>query len=651
LAAAYRPPGAFGKIGNLPHIVDSTWLGGGNRGGLAHPANDREVALAVAFSIVLIAVIQIGAAMNGHTPVLDGGLVDTDDYMRLVRVEYLWRTGAWFDAVIPRIGPPHGLALHWTRPMDILLLAGAGLASPFLGFKAALFWWGALVSPVLMVAALGAAVWAAAPVVARTGLPLVAFIFVAQPGNLARFMAGRPDHHGLLILLFVLSLGFVLRVLADPGRRSDAIAAGLIGALAIWISIESLVPAAAVIATFGLCWVLSDRHLLRPLVIYSAALCAGLGLALLVERGPLGLSVVENDKISILHLAMFALNAASWWVLSKTEARGWHGDGVIRRVIWAGGAAVVSLLLLLSQFPHLIANPMEMGGDLYLHTHLPNISEIQPLISIAALHGDDSAGAVNGAIFWLGVALPAVPWLAYRLRQSRGAARRLWLLVAVTALAYVPLTFYQMRWASYAETILVLPYADLAAAIFARLSMRFSEQVLGLLRPFLFVAMCTWVFVPSAIADGPDGNGMLVQESRKTCPIKELSSVLNDRNIVGRDPKTILALIDFGPELLYRTRHSVLSIPNHRPQPGFAAGYRIMTATDFAVSRRLLNENGVGLVAICEGSAESWFYDQEPGGRTLYRALSEDAPPPFLTPIPLPDDTGGFRLFAVGPDS
>ena len=30
-------------------------------------------------------------------------------------------------------------------------------------------------------------------------------------------------------------------------------------------------------------------------------------------------------------------------------------------------------------------------------------------------------------------------------------------------------------------------------------------------------------------------------------------------------------MADYGPEILYRTGLGVLSIPNHRPQPGFAA--------------------------------------------------------------------------------
>jgi len=589
----------------------------------------------------------MGAAMNGQSPVLSGRLFDTDSYMRLVRVAHLWQSGGWFDAAIPRIGPPNGLALHWTRPLDVLLLAGAGLASPFLGFETALFWWGAIVSPVLMVVALSAIVWAAAPLVAPSGRALVAFFFVAQPGNLASFMIGRPDHHGLLMLVFILSLGFALRVLAKPERKADAIAAGLIGALAMWISIESLVAVAALVAAFALCWTLGERLMARALVVYSAALCGGLALALVAERGPLGLLDVEIDKISILHLVIVALSGASWWALSAIEKRFGQQAGALRRASLAGVAVTLSLLVLWSLFPEFLANPMGTGGDLYLRKHFAKIAEIQPIIDVAALQSNHWASCVEGAVFWLGIALPAVPWLIYRLRHGDGVARGQFLLIAIAVVAYVPLTLYQMRWASYAETVLVLPYADLAAAICARLATRFSEPILSVIRPLLVVAMCTWVFVPSVVAGAPQYHREQAVKLRKSCPVKDISAVLDNPSGLGHDPKVVLALIDFGPELLYRTRHSVLSIPNHRPQSGFAASYRIMTATDFAVSRRLLAENQVDLVAICSGSAESWFYDDGQSGDTLYQALSEGEPPAFLTPVPLPDDVGGFRLFAV----
>jgi hypothetical protein len=214
-------------------------------------SDEAGVTLAVVIACLLAIVIQTGAVVRGIAPLLNGGLVDTDDYMRLVRVEHLWLTGAWFDSVIPRVDPPTGLALHWSRPMDVLLMAGAFLATPLLGFKSALYWWGSVISPVLLMVSIAAMAWAAAPLIPRRGLPLVALLFVAQPSIEHRYIIGRPDHHGLLILLLVLAIGYGLRVAQDPDRRSNAVMAGLAGAMAIWVSVESLVGVVAAIAAFA----------------------------------------------------------------------------------------------------------------------------------------------------------------------------------------------------------------------------------------------------------------------------------------------------------------------------------------------------------------------------------------------------------------
>jgi hypothetical protein len=598
---------------------------------------------------MLVIVIQAGAVVRGFAPILDGGLVDTDDYMRLVRVEHLWQTGAWFDSVIPRVDPPIGLALHWTRPMDVLLMAGTLLGTPLLGFRSALFWWGSAISPVLQILSIGAMVWAATPLISRRWLPLVALLYVAQPGIMLRFLVGRPDHHGLLILLLVLAIGFCLRVAQDPESRSNAMWAGLVGAMAIWVSVESLVSVMAAISAFGVCWLFSDRRYARALVTYSIGLVAGLAAALLVERGVSGFLSVEADKISIPYLVMFTGNGVLWWILAGAEDRGWLGVSRPWRAVWAALGAVAVAALVIWLFPQIFADPMNVGGDLYVRKHLTHVSEVQPMLTWSALTGPAGASALGNAFLWLGIALPAVPWLINRCFVGPLSERRMWIFLAVAALAFVPLTVHQIRWSSSAQVVLVLPYACLAAAVAERLAVALSGTLVSIVRPFVIVGMCIWVYMPNVLANIVNGPAISMVDIGKTCSIKGLESTLNDPFGLGSRSMKILAFIDYGPEILYRTRHSVLSIPNHRYQPGFAASYHIMSAEDFSVARQLLRKNSVDLVVRCTKGPDSMFYESEAGGRTLYQALSENAPPSFLTPIPLPEEAGAMKLFVVRP--
>ena len=45
---------------------------------------------------------------------LDGGLIDTDAYVRLIRVSELFQGADWFDQPFLRANAPFGHTLHWT---------------------------------------------------------------------------------------------------------------------------------------------------------------------------------------------------------------------------------------------------------------------------------------------------------------------------------------------------------------------------------------------------------------------------------------------------------------------------------------------------------------------------------------------------------
>ena len=51
---------------------------------------------------------------------------------------------------LPRVNPPDGHLQHWTRPIDALLLAGAWLLEPVLGFRQGLYLVAVLSSPLAL---------------------------------------------------------------------------------------------------------------------------------------------------------------------------------------------------------------------------------------------------------------------------------------------------------------------------------------------------------------------------------------------------------------------------------------------------------------------------------------------------------------------
>lgn len=618
-------------------------LGRGGREHFSHVG----VGSALAVAVLMMAIIQVGMVVHGNVPVLDGILLDPDAYLRLVRVERLWQTGAWFDPVLTRINPPEGLDHHWTRPVDVLLLAGAWLASPVLGFKAGLYWWGVLFGPVLQVLSVCAILWAAAPVLRRAWLCLLAFLYIGQPGIFGMFLVGRPDHHGFLILLYILLIGFTVRMLLDPHRESAAVHAGLTGALAIWVSTESILPVVLSIAALGLSWLFAEPRYARLQVRYATSLLLALAAALLIERGPAGFLAAEVDRISGAHVLLLAVNVAFWTCMSFVERRHARAIAVPGRAAWGLLAAAAGISVLWLFNPAFFADPLRMGDELYLAKHSANIQELQPLVDLGAAEGRSFFEVAARPLLWLGIAVLALPWLIFELLESPGAEPRLWSFFALGALATLPMALAEVRWALYPELFLVVPYASLAGRVLDRLAIGLPRHALSVVRPLLVAGLCVWFYVPSAMTDA-GGQGSAATETAERCSINALAEVLDDPDGLGSRPRLVLALIDFGPELLYRTRHSVLSVPNHRPQPGFTASYEIMTATDPDAARRRLEAAGVDLVLVCPNSAESWFYQAEGAGRTLHRALLADDPPPFLAPVGLPGPLARqFKLFEV----
>ena len=99
-----------------------------------------EGAGAVVMVIASVTFVHVVWWLVGDSVVTFGNLVDSDGYARLVRIQRLLETGAWFDVGLPRANWPDGGTLHWTRPLDVLLIILALPLAVLIGFSKALFW-------------------------------------------------------------------------------------------------------------------------------------------------------------------------------------------------------------------------------------------------------------------------------------------------------------------------------------------------------------------------------------------------------------------------------------------------------------------------------------------------------------------------------
>lgn len=552
------------------------------------------------FVILLILGVHAALVYGGFTPILHGDMPDSDTYMRLVRVE-AWVNGqSWFDSTVDRMNAPYGDVLNWTRPLDVLIVAGAYPLHVWQGmdWHTALFWSGAAL-PVVLHLLLGLAiVWAFAPLMPRAIGPLLFVVALLQPVMLAYNMAGRPDHQTLLLICAALMFGGLVREQAGAHRPLRcAIEAGLWAGFGIWVSTEYQFLVIVVTGMLALLWLKTgeDRHL-RALEGLALGLFAMTGLAVLAERGADWARVRELDKVSLSQLLAAAVNCGVWgFVVGLGRDRGFG-----RRLAVLVGFGLLGLLGLLFFAPEILRGPTGDVDPRVLREFLLANREMSPLVPISGV-----------TLLWLGTPLLALPlWLG--LQKNRLPLVWLplvWSVAFFTGAGLLHARFAQ--WAAPLGAVLLVEVFRLMPV--ARASLRVLLAVGLLAGPVL--AGLVWINEnPQQPRDNP------------RCELADLAPFLNQQ------PQGILmGSLNVGPEILYRTHHAVVSGPYHRNRDGILDSFDFFATGD----RAILNRRGVRYVLVCKGDKGAFA-----------QKLVDGTAPGWLKPITLPPETD-FRLYAT----
>lgn len=601
------------------------------------------------FAGVILAVTAVAAV--GVVPgLMDGRLFDPDGYMRLVRVERLLETGAWYDGRIPGSNAPFGETLHWTRPLDVILLAFTALLEPVLPTAEALHGAGVFVAPLLLVALCFVVSWVVTTLVDARWQIYGMLAVLGQLGVMGYALPGRPDHHILLLLVFAGSVGLLVKwMIGRPSPRVAFAAGGALG-LGLWVGPEAAVVVGVAFTALGVRWVVRGAGA-RETLLVSLGLAVTVAFALLVERPPSDLLAVEHDRISVVHL-LPAIATALFWLVVAIVARGataeaavpGGGDRFSGRVAVAllGVAFVLGVQALV--FPASFLGPTADVDPVLLEVWLARVEEYGPFLR------PEDVGGVGRLVAFLGLGLIGLPFLAVRGARERDPGRReAWLLLAFLMAVYVPLAILRVRFAAYPGVL----FAITIPALLARLEPVFARRFGGWRRDGArTVAGAALIVGPLFLgAAGMTAGGRsagairaVQAEAATRCRLADVAPLLDRRGTVDAGP-IVLARVDLGPEILYRTGARVVATPYHRNAEGILDVARFMGATDPAAARDVVERRGVDLVLVC-GPAPSLAGVGSRG--TLRTRLLGGEPPSWLRPVPLELAGGtGFRLYEV----
>lgn len=582
------------------------------------PSLDQRSRWSLLFGIVMLVGTTLGLGlMNG---VADGHLVDTDAYSWLNRAIDLRYEGQWFDDTLERVNPPVGLHQHWSRPFDVLLIAGSLVGEPFVDFSTALFSWAVVVPVLLGVATLWLLWWGFSDLIDDAGRDALALLLGLQFTIVMGFMAGRSDHQALMAPLLVAVAAFSRRGFVQSGGTRAVAIAGILSGGALWVGMEAALLICGIAMAATIQWVFRNDDTIGLLSTYGLALAGTACVALFAEHGTHLMEQRQIDELSMPFVgAALALTAAAA-VLHGLRA---GLTSPIHRAVGLSVAGLMSAAALVIAFPSLLDGPLATVEPLYEQARLRNINEIQSAI------GPTFRTTVNVLVPGMSlVPLVVVALVGPKVRVHL-ITRELCVLL-VPACIYLVLAIVQQRWFFMLNLLLVVP-AALGAQRLMHLAKPAAQRVnLGMIS--IASAAALWWFPFFAWS---------AQEPPAECDIDDAITALERE----RNPSKVMAFTDHGPELLFHTEHSVLSIPNHRNQPGFTTTYNAMSTTEPATARRVLARSGVDLVLVCDNGVESAFYGGDP--ESFHAQLSNGQHPDWMRAVATPTGDPRFRLYRV----
>lgn len=256
---------------------------------------------------------------------------DTDNYTHALRLADMLKSGKWAETLYMHDNYPFGQVLHFTRITDIFWLICTLPFLPFMPLKQAVFYGGILYQPVIAVLTVSALLWAARPFFGP-GLRFAALVlYFFQPSVLYMSNLMAPDHHNLMNLFVLLTLGALCHAF-QTGRTAYCRAAGIFAGLAVWTTIEGLFTVYLLLGGMVSAWVLRYQNI-RSIILFSRYFFFSSAVCWLINPPYQGLFFADNGRLSVLSAVITGLTALAFHVIGLLEKRGFVSSCADRIVL------------------------------------------------------------------------------------------------------------------------------------------------------------------------------------------------------------------------------------------------------------------------------------------------------------------------------
>jgi len=560
--------------------------------------------------IIILACATVSIVAGNLQGVFDGKLIDTDSYARVSRIEAMVEAGRALHYT-PRDNSGLNIGLHWTHPLDGLILLLSLPLRLFFPLGEALRLAGAAVGPVTTVM-VALAAFQAVRLTAGSGRYVItaAVLAAMAPGIVAYGAFGRADHHVLLAAIAVIMPA--LAYAAGSGGRGlkPAIAAGALGGFGVWLSPEALPFLLFAWGLAALRDVEADRRVGPRALALAAGHLAVLVLALAIDPPASGRLAVEVDRLSLPYVELGAGMLVIPLILRRfvpAVASPWLA------AILAGAILALPLAAWVVRYPGVLKGTGGIFSAEAIERIWQYVAEMQPVSSAQNLG--------------LMIALPALV-----LMVSLGAL--LWrrrtpmaLLVAAFAVFLLYIGVKHVRFAMYPQLAAVV-----ALGVVIEIVTRATEA-----RAWRLALVTAWL----GLLVGPYALSSMLTSDKTTerrggsCDPRPLR-----QELAPLASQIVLTPFSDAPEILYFTRAIMVAGPYHRAERLIIRSMDAFDEAKFAGTSAPASFTATKATAVLVCTKDR----VTPG--TLWAALKDGRPPDWLVERPL-DPKSGYRLYVL----
>jgi len=410
----------------------------------------------------------------------------------------------------------------------------------------------------------------------------------------------------------------------------------------MWMHVESLLFVFLSYLMLGIFWVFDEDDFVYKNLHFALALFVFSGIALILERPWYDLTTAQYDKLSIVHCFIFAMICVFWSVIffiRNLEIFSRYGK--CGRFILGGLGAVIMALALWLAYPDFYRGGYADVDSQIIPIWLNKVGEVQSLFN---------RNHLKPALQLMGSAIMGMAFIGFILWKRPQENIKGWIFILVGIALFASAGMHQGRFLHYGNIISVVPLAAMLGMVLTwedSYLTKFSKIIRICIRPFTIAAFGAGFLLigygcQNIVGQDPES------KDQNIIPLSQMCTELNKLNINQSRHPRIVAFIDYGPEILYRTTYDVIATPYHRNAKGILDAYWIMTAGSDEKAHALIKQRGIDMVLVSNKSTEKIYYTQQHKQSTLYDRLMNGTIADWLTELTLPNPLSStYKLYQV----